>query len=241
MISTFIQNPLLLFLLPLLYLIITTIQAFFRLSHIPGPFLAKLTDLQRLSWVLSYRAHDIHTEQHRKYGPLVRFGPNMVSVGDPCEIGTIYSFKEPWRKSNFYRALLMKARNKPVEGIFGTQNELIHRNLKKPVSSAYSMSTLVSFEPYVDATMRVMCDELERRFVSKEGRHAPTANLSDWLQFFAFDVIGELTFSKRFGFLENGVDVDGIMAGLWNMFKKTSLVSYLSTSFWVRTSGVTRD
>lgn len=208
-------------------LLVSTAQAYFRLSHIPGPFFAKFTNLQRFSWVLSLRAHEIHTEQHRKYGPLVRFGPNMVSVGDPREIGTIYSFKEPWRKSNFYRALLMKARNKPVEGIFATQSELIHRNLKRPVSAAYSMSNLVSFEPYVDATMRVFCDQLESRFISKDGGRPPACNLSDWLQMFAFDVIGELTFSKRFGFLENGEDVDGIMAGLWNTFKKTSLVTQM--------------
>ena len=224
-VSTFGQNPLLLLLIPLVLLFLSTAQAYFRLSHIPGPFFAKFTNLQRFSWVLSLRAHEIHTEQHRKYGPLVRFGPNMVSVGDPREIGTIYSFKEPWRKSDFYRALLMKARNKPVEGIFATQSELIHRNLKRPVSGAYSMSNLVSFEPYVDATMRVFCDQLESRFISKDNGQPPACNLSDWLQMFAFDVIGELTFSKRFGFLENGEDVDGIMAGLWNTFKKTSLVN----------------
>lgn len=223
-VSSLTEKPLLLLLVLLSILIASSALTYFRLSHIPGPFFAKFTNLQRFWWVLSYRAHEIHIEQHRKYGPLVRFGPNMVSVGDPKEIGTIYSFKEPWRKSSFYRALLMKARNKPVEGIFATQDEMIHRNLKRPISSVYSMSNLVSFEPYVDSTMRVFCGQLEKRFVSKDGR-PPACNMSDWLQMFAFDVIGELTFSKRFGFLENGEDVDGIMVGLWNTFKKTSLVS----------------
>lgn len=105
----------------------------------------------------------------------------------------------------------MKARNKPVEGIFATQNEQIHRNLKRPVSAAYSMSNLISFEPYVDSTMRVLCEQLESRFITP---HEPTqvqCNMSEWLQMFAFDVIGELTFSKRFGFLKRGEDVDGIM------------------------------
>lgn len=120
----------------------------------------------------------------------------------------------------------MKARNKPVEGIFATQSETIHRNLKRPVSGAYSMSNLVSFEPYVDATMRVLCDQLEARFTTADGSRPTPCNMSEWLQMFAFDVIGELTFSKRFGFLERGEDVDGIMAGLWNTFKKTSLVSF---------------
>lgn len=41
---------------------------------------------------------------------------------------------------------------------------------------------------------------------------------------FAFDVIGEITFSKRLGFLERAEDVDGIMAGNWNHFEYTAPV-----------------
>lgn len=69
-----------------------------RLSHIPGPFLARLTNIPRFSWVLTYKAHDIHVDLHRKYGPIVRFGPNMVSVGDVNEVTNIYRFSKPWPK-----------------------------------------------------------------------------------------------------------------------------------------------
>src|SRR4030088_528640 len=77
------------------FLVLTTLVTWFlrsylRLRHVPGPFLASLTNIPRLSWVLSNRAHDIHIALHKKYGPLVRFGPNMVSVQDPAEISTIY-------------------------------------------------------------------------------------------------------------------------------------------------------
>lgn len=73
-------------------------RTYWRLSHIPGPFLAKFTNLPRLSWVLGNSAHDVHVSLHRRYGPIVRFGPNMVSVADPAEIGTIYGFSKPWAK-----------------------------------------------------------------------------------------------------------------------------------------------
>lgn len=39
------------------------------------------------------------------------------------------------------------------------------------------------------------------------------------MQFYAFDVIGEITYSKRHGFLEENKDIDGIIdyiAGLFN-------------------------
>jgi len=39
-------------------------------------------------------------------------------------------------------------------------------------------------------------------------------NFGRWLQFYAFDVIGELTWSKTLGFVERNEDVDGIVAFL---------------------------
>ena len=118
----------------------------------------------------------------------------------------------------------MKPRGKPIPGIFAAQDENIHRALKKPISSAYSMSTLVAFEPYVDTTIRVFCDQLKTRFVPRGGKSALQCDFGTWLQMFAFDVIGELTFSKRLGFLETGTDVDNVMASTWDAFRQTSLV-----------------
>lgn len=123
---------------------------------------------------------------------------------------------------------MLKTRSKPVEGIFATQNEAIHRALKRPISNVYSMSHLVSFEPYVDTAMKVFCEQLESRFAKTEsgsgsGKTIP-CDFGQWLQMFALDVMGELTFSHRFGFMEKGEDIDGVMAELWSTLQKTALV-----------------
>ena len=41
-------------------------------------------------------------------------------------------------------------------------------------------------------------------------------NLGEWLQFYAFDVIGAISFNRRFGFLEERRDVGHMIAGLDN-------------------------
>lgn len=84
----------------------------------------------------------------------------------------------------------MKPRGKPLPGIFAAQDEAVHRSLKKAVSGAYSMSTLVNFEPYVDTTLRVFCEQLEASFVNESGGISPICDFGQWLQMFAFDVIG---------------------------------------------------
>ena len=83
------------------------------------------------------------------------------------------------------------------------------------------MSNLVSFESYVDSTMTVFFQRLDELFV----KTAATCDLGQWVQFFAFDVIGEITFSKRLGFLERAEDVNNIIKHLWEYFKKTAPVS----------------
>ena len=49
----------------------------------------------------------------------------------------------------------------------------------------------------------------------------------DISQFFAFDVIGELTFSRRLGFIESGTDVDDIIAAIGANFSYFSVLGQM--------------
>ena len=89
-------GKLLLFLVSIV--ILTFSRTYWRLRHIPGPFWARVTNLQRVSWVRSRRAHEIHMELHDKYGDCVRFGPNMVSDSDPAAIATVYPIRPGFPK-----------------------------------------------------------------------------------------------------------------------------------------------
>ena len=90
-----------LFFIPVLGVLVFSLwflNSYFLLRKIPGPFLAAFSNLPRVSWILSNRAHDIHIDLHQKYGKLVRFGPNMISVGDATEIPNLYSFSGKFTK-----------------------------------------------------------------------------------------------------------------------------------------------
>ena len=73
-----------------------------RINHIPGPFLAKFTNLWRLINVWKGRADVTQLRLHKKYGPAVRLGPNMISLDDPTLIPIVYSSKDKWIKSDLY-------------------------------------------------------------------------------------------------------------------------------------------
>jgi hypothetical protein len=57
------------------------------------------------------------------------------------------------------------SKGKIMPGLFATQDEDLHRMLKKPIAGTYSMTNLVSFEPFVDSTIHVFFEQLDKRFL----------------------------------------------------------------------------
>lgn len=85
------------------------------------------------------------------------------------------------------------------------------------------MSTLVAFEPLVDTTTVAFLEQLKQRFSGLPGTQG-TCDFGAWLQYYAFDVVGELTYSKRLGFVDRGVDVDHIIGNLERLLNYVSVV-----------------
>ena len=95
--------------------------------------------------------------------------------------------------------------------------------MKKPIASAYSLSMIKEFEPLLDSTTAVFLSRLDELFAST----GKVCDLGKWLQYYAFDVIGEMTFSKRLGFLEKGQDVEGIVASVARNFDRCSVLGQM--------------
>lgn len=70
------------------------------LRRLPGPFLARFTRLYRLSLVWSGDAPKKYEALHKAMGPIVRTGPNHVSISDPAMIATIYGIGSGFTKAH---------------------------------------------------------------------------------------------------------------------------------------------
>jgi hypothetical protein len=80
------------------------------------------------------------------------------------------------------------------------------------------MSSLVTYEPYVDE-----CISIFRQHLAELAHASLPMNVGHWMQCYAFDVIGLMTYSKRIGFLDRGEDVGGVMSALDGMLPYASL------------------
>ena len=105
--------------------------------------------------------------------------------------------------------------------VFNTQDENLHKTLKTPVASLYSLTNLVKFEPFIDEEIGMLFEQLDKRFE----RAQETFDLADWMQYFAYEVMGTMTFSKRYGFIEQGNDNNGLLKVVWDFFLAVGPVS----------------
>lgn len=173
------------------------------LRSIPGPFLASISDLDRIWSCASGLQMNYHLQLHEKYGPLVRLGPKHVSFSDGSLIPEIYGFGSKFTKSDFYKMFDIKTPRGPAPTTFSVRDELQHRALKRPVGAAFSMSTMKELEPLNDVCSSIMTRKLE-------GLIGRDINLGDWVHWYAWDVISSITFSLRMGFLDQETDINNI-------------------------------
>jgi cytochrome P450 len=184
------------------------------LHKYPGPFLASLTDWWRFVDVSKRRPEVTHQRLHAQHGDVVRLGPNTLSFADPAALKAIYGLNKGFVKSDFYVVQQSVVGGHSLPSLFSTTDETFHAQFRRQVNSAFAMSALVQYEPFVDNTTKLFLAQTERLFVGKE----EGCDFTQWLQFYAFDVIGEITYSKRHGFVETNTDVDGIVDYLGKLF-----------------------
>ena len=123
--------------------------------------------------------------------------------------------------------------------LFSERNENIHRAQRKLVNHIYSLSSMKKLEPYVDDAVTFFLTKLS----TMEGQRI---DVSRWSRLFAYgqqtlsycvmsltsiDVIGEVTFSKRFGFLDEGKD-DGVFTMFDNILQCANWVGYIPWFYW---------
>lgn len=127
------------------------------------------------------------------------------------------------RKSEFYPVQQAMSKGERLPSLFSTTDEKYHADLRKCVNGAFSMTSLVQYEPSVNSATEKFLDQTEALFVSKNA----ICDFAEWLQYLAFDVIGEITYSKRHGFVDRGEDVDGMVDYLGRLFSYVAPVRWL--------------
>lgn len=151
-------------------------------------------------------------------GPIVRYGVNRFSIDDPLAASVIYGPGSKFTKSSWYETWTSPG----TWNIFGDRDAKRHAFNRRQYQNTYSMSSLVHYESYVDECADLFCQRLSE-MSAMDGWSRPM-DMGHWLQCYAFDVIGMITYSKRIGFLDFGEDVANVMQNLGDHLTYASVV-----------------
>lgn len=88
---------------------------------------------------------------------------------------------------------------------------------QRKIAGGYALSSIIKSEADLDQAI-----ELFEHQINKDVDLRRPIRLDEWFTYFAFDVVGQMTFSQTFGFLEQGKDVGDCIA------TSHMLVPYLS-------------
>ncbi len=170
---------------------------FSPISDIPGPFLGTIGTFLQIWQVFKGRINYTLLQLHQKYGPFVRISYNEVSVSHPDSLRILST---PLRKGDFYRPMAVP--NSNYNSLMSERDPKKYVAMRSNVASAYTLSNVIRNEAELDKVITL----LRQRLDHLSAVEVPV-ELSQWLHFLTHDLLGEIVFSSRFGFLDQGRDV----------------------------------
>ncbi|KAH8728260.1 cytochrome P450 [Phaeosphaeriaceae sp. PMI808] len=179
------------------------------LKDYPGPFLAKFTDIYGAFFAWKRELHRVTFEDHKKYGPVIRQGPNKLVFNSANAIYAIYQ-NERILKSEAYLVTQIAPK---IFNLFNVVDRDLHRTKRRIVGQGLSDRATRQFEP-------VMMGQIDTflRLLLKSHQDGKPREMSEACKLLGFDISVELGFGYNLK-LQSGAE------NRW-------MVEAMSTSNW---------
>ncbi|KAF8153965.1 cytochrome P450 [Crassisporium funariophilum] len=187
------------------------LSPFHPLESHPGPLRCKLTKLWT-AWVgYKGKPHLYYKALHDQYGPIVRVGPNELSIVDveliPYILGPQGMPKGPMWEG---RRILPSKKYSNNNSLNGVRNLQRHAQLRKPWNTAFHSTALLEYD---DMLIKRAAVFIERLKGICEGSDEGRVDLAKWISLFSFDFMGDFAFGGVYSLMTDE-DVDGILPTL---------------------------
>lgn len=192
----------------------------------PGPFFARISSLYNTFHIWQRdEARNLHN-LHEQYGPVVRYGPNNISIRTPEAIRVLYTNSTSTRKADSYLAF---PRNPDKASLFSSINKDVHARKRRILRYGFSDSALKGAETTVKEHVATLCrclehlesDDSEGRTtlaMKSSGAWSTPKNYSTWINRYSFDLSSDLSLSRSFNMMESAENrhiVDVIHENMW--------------------------
>ncbi|KAI1076811.1 cytochrome P450 [Whalleya microplaca] len=165
---------------------------FHRLRHFSGPWAAGLTKFWHVWQCRTGKNYLVLEELRKQYGPVIRTGPEELTIIDAAVPLAIDGPRKPCTKAVWYDFLL------PEIAVNTTRSIKDHDARRRIWDRGFSKKALDVYDERVVEYAETLAARLEEL-----AHDAVPVNVSDWFYWFTFDVMGEFAFARSFGMLQD--------------------------------------
>ena len=165
---------------------------FHPLAKYPGPFLGRVTKFYDLYHAYIGDKHVSLYQLHKKYGTMVRFSPNILSINDPVALKAIYGHGANVQKSEFYKCF--RAAPNAVSTLLATEKAQ-HARKRRVMGQAFSDQAVKGLEQYVLSHVQDLVDRIDvetQRFESEKQTWSKPLDMQKKCNWLVFDIMGDL-------------------------------------------------
>ena len=113
-----------------------------------------------ISWHhLKHRRGYAAFKAHRRYGPIVRIGPNEICFSSPKAYREIYQNETNLQKTEFYDSRTPTG----IQNIFSMRNRQAHNGRRKLEARAYFQASMLSLTVEISASAKQLTDSICQR------------------------------------------------------------------------------
>ena len=202
------------------------------LSKYPGPLLGRITDWYSVyqAWK-GYRHLDLY-ELHQKYGKVVRYGPDKISINSAAALSDIYGYKSNVRKAQFYSAF------PATKGAWSTHSAIdkaLHARKRRVLSQGFSDAAMKGLQPHILSVIRTFTEavgDFPSRLAFGSSNGTPTKkepawstpkDMGLWANYMSYDVLGDICYGESFDTIERADNRFAI-----NLVARSSQFHYLN-------------
>ncbi|KAK9783859.1 putative Cytochrome p450 [Seiridium cardinale] len=170
---------------------------FHPLRKFPGPKSWAATPIPYVSAFVGGNSQQKVLEFHRKYGKVVRLGRDELSFQTP----------EAWNEIIGHRKGQKENPKDPLHHGNAPHNIVsagreFHATIRRVLSHGFSAQNVIKQQPLMMSSIRLFIQRLHEQTAGFSHEDSPPIEMTSWLNFVSFDVMGDLAFGETFGCLE---------------------------------------
>ncbi|KAI1172917.1 cytochrome P450 [Nemania sp. FL0916] len=217
---------------------VSAIRSWYRLRQFPGPLYASFSYLWGYFAMATGRMHLRLAEEQKKYGKIMRIGPNELLVYDPQILWQINNVRSSYGRGRWYASIQFDPYG---HSVLSEPDTARHDKRKAKLAAGYAGKGAVDLEAKVDSQLAILVNILKSK-CAKDGSHI--VDLSRLIRFFQVDIVTLAGSGEPWGSLATETDqfdfisiADSFVPFLHSFMMIPTLRDFFASTFFLKLAG----